>query len=152
MRLISMVLSGSLGVSAVGCGSTPPTTPQGPAVLQVAGQYQIVQQGVETTCGDAGATIPSVTATVTHAPGAEAFTMRDTGGTTFNGTVQPNGDFTSTATFGPDASGNTFTQRLQGRFSTGGFTGRLEVGVQPRACAFARNWTATKQGSPNVIP
>lgn len=58
--------------------------------------------------------IPSVTATVTHTAGGADFTMRDTGGTTFTGTDQPAGDFSSTAVFGRDS--------------------------------------ATKQGSPNVIP
>lgn len=151
MRVILVMVAASLSVVSA-CGSSSPVTPSGPAVLQVGGQYQITQQLIETSCGDGSATIPSVTATVTHTAGAEAFTMRDTGGTTFSGTVQPNGDFTSTATFGPDASGNTYSQRLQGRFTANGFTGRLDVTVQPRACAFSRNWTASKQGSPNVFP
>ena len=136
--------------SAVACGGG--ASPSQVNVLQVAGQYQITQQGIETSCGDGGATIPSVTATVTQTAGASPFSLRDTGGTTFNGTVQSNGDFTATAVFGPDGTGNTFTQRLEGRFTTSGFTGRLSVDVQPRNCAFTRNWTATKQGSPNVIP
>jgi hypothetical protein len=33
-----------------------------------------------------------------------------------------------------------------------GFTGRLAVDVSPRGCAFTRDWTGTKQGSPNVFP
>ena len=74
------------------------------------------------------------------------------GGTTFNGTVQANGDFAANAVFGPDGRGNTFTQRLGGRFTATGFTGRLEVAVSPQACAFTRDWTATKQGTPNVFP
>ncbi|HEX6976241.1 MAG TPA: hypothetical protein VF147_17660 [Vicinamibacterales bacterium] len=135
-----------------GCGGSSPSQPSQPNVLQVAGQYQITQQGVETSCGDGGATIPSVTATVTHAAGASSFSMRDTGGTTFSGTVQNNGDFSATAVFGPDAGGDTYTQRLEGRFSTSGFTGRLTVTVTPRGCAFTRNWTAVKQGSANVFP
>ena len=153
MRLLSVMLVGALASApACGGGGSSPGAPSGPAVLQVGGQYQITQQGIETSCGDGGATIPSVTATVTHTAGGDAFTMRDTGGTTFTGTVQTNGDFSATATFGPDASGNTFAQRLQGRFTAGGFTARLEVTVTPRACAFTRNWTAAKQGTPNVIP
>jgi hypothetical protein len=151
MRFVTpLVITAAL---SAGCGAgASPSQPAQPNVLQVAGQYAITQQGVDTSCGDGGATIPSVTATVTHAPGTNAFTMRDTGGTTFTGTVQNNGDFTATAVFGPDGSGNTFTQRLEGRFTTSGFTGRLSVDVQPRNCAFTRNWTATKQGSANVFP
>ena len=61
-------------------------------------------------------------------------------------------DFTATAVFGPDSTGNTYTQRLEGRFTTSGFTGRLNVNVLPKACAFTRNWTAAKQGAANVFP
>jgi hypothetical protein len=133
-----------------GGGPTTPPPPQ-PGVLQVAGTYQIVQQAVTTTCNDSGTPIP-VTGVVTHTPGAGTFVLADTGGTTFNGTVQANGDFTANAVFGPDARGNTFTQRLAGRFAATGFTGRLQVDVSPQTCAFTRDWTATKQGAPNVFP
>ena len=136
--------------ASCGGGGTPPAAPT-PGVLQVAGQYQIVQQTVDNTCGDTG-TPPAVTGTVTHTPGAEAFVLADTGGTTFTGTVRPTGDFTATAVFGPDATGNTYTQRLEGRFTRTGFTGRLGVDVSPRACRFTRDRTGTKQGSPNVVP
>jgi hypothetical protein len=140
----------ALLVAATTCGGGP-ASPGTPAVLRVAGQYQITQQAVSDTCGQTG-TPQAVTGTVTHEPGAGAFTLRDTGGTSFTGTVQSNGDFTATATFGPDAAGDTFTQRLAGRFTTAGFAGQLDVDVTPRACRFTRNWTATKQGSPNIIP
>ena len=42
----------------------------------------------------------------------DSFQLRDTGGTTFTGTVQDDGRFVVNAVFGPDASGQTFTQRL----------------------------------------
>ena len=127
--------------------------PGGPQlrVLRVAGAYQIVQQAVETTCNDTG-TPATVTGTVTHTAGASTFVMRDTGGTTFEGTVQPDGQFTARAVFGPDSGGQTYTQSLEGRFTTTAFTGRLGVDVQPRDCRFTRNWTATKQGAPNEFP
>jgi hypothetical protein len=146
----------ALAVSCCACGdSSSPTTPTPPpptpGVLQVAGQYQITQQGVTDTCGQ-GTQIPSVTGTVTHAPGGSTFTLADTGGTTFSGMVQTNGTFSATAQFGPDASGQTFAQQLQGRFTTTGFTAELRVEVRPRNCNFTRNWTGTKQGAPNVIP
>jgi len=137
-----------------GCGGSSPSAPTPtptPGVLQVAGQYQIAQQGLTDSCGQ-GSQIPSVTGTVTHAPGASTFTLADSGGTTFNGTVQTSGQFSATAQFGPDAGGQTFAQRLEGRFTTGGFTATLNVEVSPRACAFTRAWTATKQGGPNVFP
>ena len=153
MRFVTPLVTAAIAAAVTACGSSgSPSQPSQPTVLQVGGQYQITQQGIETSCGDGGATIPSVSATITHTAGASAFTMRDTGGTTFTGTVQNTGDFTAGATFGPDSSGNTFTQRLEGRFTASGFTGRLSVEVQPRNCAFTRNWTAAKQGAPNVIP
>jgi hypothetical protein len=143
-----------LAVAAVGgaCGGSggPTTTPPPqPGVLQVAGTYQIQQRAVATTCNDSGTPI-AVTGTVTHTPGASAFVLADTGGTTFNGTVQPSGDFSANAVF--NDGGSTFTQRLAGRFAATGFTGRLEVDVSPRGCTFTRDWTATKQGAPNVFP
>jgi hypothetical protein len=117
----------------------------------VAGTYQITQTAISDSCGQTG-NPAAVTGTVTHTPGASAFSLQDTGGTTFTGTVQNNGDFAATATFGPDASGNTFAQRLAGRFVTAGFTGQLDVEVSPRNCRFTRNWSAVKQGAPNVFP
>lgn len=142
---------GAMIATGANCGGS--NSPSGPTsgVLQVAGQYRITQQTVDNTCGDTGAPA-TVTATVTHTPGSGTFVLADTGGTTFNGTVQPTGEFSANAVFGPDASGHTYTQRLDGRFSTTGFTGRLGVDVTPRACRFTRDWTGTKQGTPNVLP
>jgi hypothetical protein len=152
MRSRALVAAAALTWGACGGAGAPTTTPPPlPGVLQVAGTYQIVQRAVSTTCGDSGTPIP-VTGTVTHAPGGDTFVLADTGGTTFNGAVRPNGDFTANAVFGPDARGNTFTQRLAGRFTASGFTARLEVDVSPQACAFTREWSATKQGAPNVFP
>lgn len=148
MRTLIVVLLVGLLAGCKG-GKTQPT-PQ-PDVLRIAGQYSITQTAVSDTCGQTG-TPATVTATVTHAPGASAFTMADTGGTNFTGTVQANGDFTATAVFGPDGQGQTFSQRLAGRFSTTGFTATLNVEQQPRNCTFSRSWSGTKQGSPNVIP
>jgi hypothetical protein len=155
MKMVStakLMIIGAMVATSPNCGGgpSPPTGPT-PGVLQVAGQYQIVQQTVDNTCGDTG-TPPAVTGTVTHAPGADSFVLADTGGTTFNGTVRTTGEFTATAVFGPDGAGNTYTQRLEGRFTTAGFTGRLGVDVSPRNCRFTRDWTGTKQGSPNVLP
>ena len=145
-------MPGAMALLACGGGGGGPAGPSPiPGVLQVAGTYQIVQQAVASTCNDRGTPIP-VTGTVTHAPGAEAFVLADTGGTTFRGTVRSGGDFTADAVFGPDATGTTFTQRLEGRFSTTGFTARLRVDVQPQGCAFTRDWVGTKQGAPNVLP
>lgn len=152
MGATELVVIGAVLATGASCGGggSSPATPT-PGVLQVAGQYRIVQQTVDNTCGDTG-TPATVTGTVTHTPGAGTFVMADSGGTTFTGTVQPSGDFTATAVFGPDSTGNTYTQRLDGRFTTAGFSGRLGVDVAPRNCRFTRDWTGTKQGTPNVLP
>jgi hypothetical protein len=126
----------------IGCGGG--STQPGGQTSPFAGTYQIVQRAVENTCGDTG-TPATVTGTVTHTAGTESFTLRDTGGTMFNGTVQSNGSFVANAVFGPDSGGQTFTQRLEGTFSASGFTARLSVTVAPRNCAFTRDWTGTKQ-------
>jgi hypothetical protein len=86
---------------------------------------------------------PTVTGWVTLT-GPDSFQLADTGGTTFSGTVQGDGSLVATAVFGPDAGGQTFTQRLEGSFGGSGFTARLSVTVQPRNCAFTRNWTASR--------
>jgi hypothetical protein len=146
------VLTALLAVTG-SCGKASPPTPSSPTpgVLQVGGSYRIDQRAVTDTCGQTGSPA-SVNATVTHAAGAQTFAMADTGGTNFTGTVEPNGNFTANAVFGPDSAGQTYTQRLVGRFTASGFTGDLTVDVTPRACNFTRAWTAAKQGSPNVIP
>jgi hypothetical protein len=156
MRWRWLVIGAIVVSQTAGCGggtpNTPtPTPPPTPAVLQVAGTYQITQAAVSDTCGQTG-TPAAVTGTVTHAPGAGTFSLADTGGTTFSGTVQNTGDFTSTATFGPDAGGNTYMQRLAGRFTATGFSGQLDVDVSPRNCRFTRTWSAVKQGAPNTFP
>ena len=138
---IACALAIAAAVTAPACGGTT-TGPSGQ--LAIAGNYQIVQRTVETTCGDTG-TPATVVGTVTHTPGATPFVLRDTGGTTFNGDVQPNGSFTASAVFGPDAGGQTYTQRLEGTFTSSGFTARLNVDVSPRNCRFTRDWTGTKQ-------
>jgi len=103
-----------------------------------------VQRSVDTTCGDTG-TPATVTGTVTNTPGTTAFVLSDSGGTTFNGSVQPGGAFSATGVFGPDAGGQSYTQRLEGTFTSSGFTARLNVDVTPRNCRFSRDWTGTKQ-------
>jgi hypothetical protein len=151
LRSALTVIATSTIVVACGASTTNPTPAPTPGVLQIAGQYQILQQAATDTCGQTGQPQP-VTATATHGAGANTFTMRDTGGTSFSGTVQNSGEFTASAVSGPDSGGQTFTQQLQGRFGVSGFTATLSVHVTPQNCDFTRNWTATKQGSPNVFP
>jgi hypothetical protein len=123
--------------------SIPVGGPATSAGLFITGNYQIVQTSVSNSCGDTG-TPATVTGWVTMT-GSDSFQLRDTGGTTFTGTVNASGAFVGNAVFGPDASGQTYTQRLEGTFTSGaGFTGRLDVTVSPRNCAFTRHWTGTR--------
>jgi hypothetical protein len=80
---------------------------------------------------------------------SEGFNSRRTN---FIGTVRPDGNFNASATVGPDSGGQTYSERLEGRFSTTGFSATLRVEVSPRKCWFTRSWTAVKQGEPNVFP
>lgn len=146
-------------VHTIGCGggtSTPapgPTspTPSNPAALQVAGAYQISQTALEDNCGMSSAPI-SFMGTVAHTAGATTFMLTDTAGTRFSGAVERDGTFNATATQGPDAGGQTYSERLEGRFTATGFSATLRVDVSPRNCRFTRSWTAVKQGAPNVFP
>jgi hypothetical protein len=78
--------------------------------------------------------------------------LTDTVGTRFAGTVERDGNFIATATVGPDSGGQTYSERLESRFTTTGFSATLRVEVSPRNCRFTRNWAAAKQGAPNVLP
>ena len=127
-------------IIASGCGDTSP----GPSGLTVSGAYQISQTALEDTCGMGTGSI-SFAGTVTHTAGGTTFTLRDTAGTNFIGTVEPDGDFTASATVGPESAGQTYAERLEGRFTSTGFSATLRVDVSPRNCWFTRSWTATRQ-------
>ena len=141
---VTMVLNATddRGAAVSSTVTLPVNGPPTRAGLFITGNYQITQATLTNTCGDTAAP-PTVTGWVTLT-GPDSFQLRDTGGTTFTGTVGADGRFVATATFGPDPSGQTFTQRLEGTFGANGFSGVLSVSVQPRACAFTRNWTATR--------
>jgi hypothetical protein len=142
LSLAPLILAFVCSQAACGGGDVGGGGPTSPGTLAIAGTYQIVQRAVSTTCGDTGSP-PTVTGTVTHTPGTTPFVLSDTGGTTFNGNVQPDGAFVANAVL--ESGGQTFTQRLEGTFSPTGFTARLNVTVSPRNCAFTRDWTGTRQ-------
>jgi hypothetical protein len=141
---VTMVLNATddRGAAVSSTVTLPVNGPPTRAGLFITGNYQIAQATLTNTCGDTAAP-PSVTGWVTLT-GPDSFQLRDTGGTTFTGMVGGDGRFVATAVFGPDPSGQTFTQRLEGTFSGNEFTGTLSVSVQPRNCAFTRTWTATR--------
>jgi hypothetical protein len=147
-----------MAMIAAGCGGQPPIPRSGPTspssspgALHVAGVYQISQTAGDDTCGMSSAPV-SFAGTVSHTAGGTTFTLTDTVGTNFGGTVERDGSFTATVTVGPDAGGQTYSERLDGRFTATGFSATLRVNVSPRNCQFTRNWTAAKQGTPNVFP
>ena len=156
MRILIFGLWFLAVADTMGCGgntSTPPSSPTGPnpAALQVAGMYQISQTAVDDTCGMSSAPV-TFAGTVAHTAGGTTFTLTDTVGTNFNGTVERDGNFIATAAIGPDSGGQTYSERLEGRFTTTGFSATLRVDVSPRNCRFTRSWIAAKQGAPNVFP
>ena len=138
MRILILCLS-CIAILGTGCDSTTPSD-----VLQVAGTYQISQTALEDTCGMSSAPV-SFPGTVAHTAGATTFTLTDSVGTRFTGTVNREGNFTATVTVGPDPGGQTYSERLEGRFTATGFSATLRVDVSPRNCWFTRSWTAVKQ-------
>ena len=122
---------------------------------------QLVQYTDELTDPDTGRTwFVTTPATVTGwvtMTGSDSFQLRDTGGTTFTGTVNATGGFVATAVFGPDASGILMytadgymsavlmrrdryllaqhtSQRAENRGKWGLPGGRLKDAEKPKAC------------------
>jgi len=124
----------------------------------VAGQYDIQKLVVEDTCDTmlAGQTFTNP-ATVRHTAGATAFVLNDHGTRDLPGTVRPDGSFTldpaRAIVHGSIPALDTFDN---GRFTSTGFgvrnTTALDATPISAACNVVAEWTATKQGAPNVIP
>jgi hypothetical protein len=140
------------------CGGGSATAPGGP-LLQVAGTYDIRKTVVSDTCGlsHQGDTI-SNPGEVRHTAGAASFVLNDHGTRDLPGTVNRDGTFAL-------AAAQSLVQNTipavdtfdSGRFTTRGFDVRDTTDLQSNpvggpACRVVAAWSATKQGSPNVIP
>ena len=101
------------------------------------------------TCADAA--VEDATTTVTHVPGATSVTLNHAG-IVHSGTVDTAGNLQTTPTT-VQVSPATFRLTISGHFTLS----RLEATVvvdqlAPTSCSYSVQWTATKSGSPNVIP
>ena len=143
---------------ALGCGSSSPSGPGAPLLLQVGGQYQIQVAVTENDCGNVDV-LPLPTA-VAHTAGAADFSLTH-GSNTYAGHVSTDGRFTTDPLSLRDTDGSTLTVRIEGRFSTGGLEALVTVGVQrpssrppgqASTCQYVVRWTGTKVGPPNVLP
>lgn len=137
---------------ACGGGSNTPATPAAPSsLLAVAGTYPTGATLVadRNTCGSV--TVQDNATTVTHTAGSTEVALAHAG-TTYRGTINPTGRFTTTPVNLTAADGD-YTITLSGQFTTTGFTATVELTRRSATtCAYAVNWVGTKQGPPNTIP
>lgn len=142
---------------ACGGGKTP-AAPSGPQ-LAVGGSYDIRKTVVSDTCGlsSAGDAF-SNPGEVRHMVGQTTFVLSDHGTRDLAGTVNRDGTFTLASSrsvvMGTIDAVDTWAA---GRFTTSGFELRDTTDLASRpgggpACRVVADWSATKQGSPNVIP
>jgi hypothetical protein len=132
------------------CGGGDPSTPS-QTLLQVGGTYATAVALTEDTCG--GVTVQSRPTVITHTPGQTRFTLAHAG-LNCAGTVSSDGSFVTDPVSLPDPMG-TATVAISGRFRTTGFDADTRVDVARTgggSCRYVVRWTATKQGSPNVLP
>lgn len=152
LRLLQRIILVAGAVAPTGCGSSSPSAPQ-PAVLQVAGAYQIAPTLVQDACG--GTSVAPGPAQVTQAPGANSMQLSHAG-LTYTGRVEATGAFTTDALSVTLASGTAVTIGIAGRFASNGFDANVTVDeTRPGAsgsCRYVVRWQATKQGAPNVLP
>jgi hypothetical protein len=138
-------------LSACGGGSSPSTTPT-PASPQVGGIYDVTVRLLENECAGTP-TVQAQPTSVTHAPGATAFTLTH-GGLQVTGSVSRDGAFTTQSVAVQDPLGPA-TLAIAGRFATTGLEATVTVTVTPPApaasCRYRVGWTGTKQGAPNRL-
>jgi hypothetical protein len=154
MRDARLLLSGLFVIATAACGgggggTTPTPTP---AQLTVAGNYPTAVALLTDACG--GSQVQSNPTTVTHTAGTTSLQLGHAG-STYVGTISNDGKFTTTPWTGT-IGGSNYTVALTGQFSTTGFTATVTVdrvdSTHPTGCRYTVSWTATKSGSPNVIP
>ena len=120
-------------------------------MLAVAGTYPTRATLVadRNSCGSV--TVQDNPTTVAHTPGARDVALTHAG-TTYRGTVETNGRFSTSPTT-LNAADGIYTITITGQFTVSGFTATVELSRASTAtCAYAVNWEGTKQGAPNTIP
>jgi hypothetical protein len=141
-----------------GAGSSAPSSPSLPALLQVGGAYVITKTITENTC-DGNLSPATGIGVVTHTPGTLTFTLNDSF-SAFPGDLMSSGAFAIPAQATPPHLGAPVTTTFEsGRFTVGGFEASVCLDIDgPRGqppfavCRVSQIWRATKQGAPNVIP
>ncbi len=142
-----------LALAPYGCGGGPSATPATPTarVISVGGTYEIAVALRENACG--AVEVAPLPTRVDHTPGATRFQLTH-GPVTYNGTLSPDGRFTTDPANVTDGRGVTSTLLMDGRFTTGGLEADVTVQQQPPtpACRYVVHWIGTKQGAPNTLP
>ncbi|MDX2057887.1 MAG: hypothetical protein SFV24_08820 [Gemmatimonadales bacterium] len=118
-------------------------------MLSVGGTYQTAVTLLRSDCPGQG--VEQHPTVVTHSPGATSLSLSHAG-STYPGTVQADGRFTTTDVTQVIA-GITYVVGISGRFTVTAIDAEVTVaaGRQP-PCTFAARWAGPKIGSPNVIP
>jgi hypothetical protein len=144
--LASLALSGCSG--ADGGGGTPDGGRGN--LLSVGGSYPTQAALLPgSTCADAA--VQDAVTTVTHSPGATTLTLAHAG-TSYSGTVDTAGNFQTTPKT-VTVSPASFRLTITGHFTLNGLEATVAVEqLQPTSCGYSVQWTATKSGTPNVIP
>jgi hypothetical protein len=122
-------------------------TPTGPRSISVGGDYALAVALTENDCGSV--TVQPLPTRVEHTPGAARLRLTH-GPNTFDGSVSPDGTFTTDPRTLSDGAG-TLVLTVAGRFTSSGLDALATVALS-RPCRYVVRWTGTKQGAPNVLP
>ncbi|HZJ56218.1 MAG TPA: hypothetical protein VFD38_18905 [Myxococcaceae bacterium] len=153
-RLRRSLLPFLVSLAVSGCGneesSGNPDAGGGGNLLSVGGSYPTHAALLPgSTCADAA--VQDALTTVTHSPGAMSLTLSHAG-TSHSGTVDTAGNFQTTPKT-VVVSPASFRLTIAGRFTVSGLEATVTVEqLAPSSCSYSVQWTATKSGSPNVIP
>jgi hypothetical protein len=155
--LVALVLASCGGSpesepDAVASSRTPTSTVADPSQLSVAGEYPTEVELKDSSCQ--GIVVEPTTTTVQQEPGDTELTLTHAG-LTYHGTLAPDASF-STSPESVVVGDARHTLTIVGRFSTTGFTARVDAAVEqdhaPRTCQYAVTWVGTKDGDPNTVP
>jgi len=152
------VFACALTLTMAACSGSSPSTPSGPQI-SVGGNYDIRKTVVVETCGlSSPGDSFSNPGEVRHTTGSTAFVLNDHGTRDLSGTLNRDGTFTMPPTSSLVMNSIPATDTWEnGRFTTSGFELRATTDLASKpgggpACRVVTNWSAAKQGSPNVIP
>ena len=152
MRSTGLTTTVFIFAGVLGCGSSKgdpivPTTQ-----LSVAGVYPTTVAITSDACG--GSVVQDNPTTVTHVAAATTLSLSHAG-SVYSGTVQPNGQFSTTPAAAVIGSAS-YVVAMSGQFTVTGFTSTVTVdktdAAHPSGCRYVVRWTATRSSGQNVIP